>query len=151
MGNKDAKLDLFWADQPRIAALAQRGYVEDITAQFAPYASSWQKPAYTGSTADGKLYGVPLATSTQLLYYNKALVAKAGVTTPVADPQKPTTWQDLKSAAQSVQSKGGAQYGLTFGQVNTYYQLEPLPVSAGGSPGRPARTTSRPTSPQTRG
>ena len=135
MGNKDSKLDLFWADQPRIAALAQRGYLEDISSQFAPYTSDWQKPAYTGSTADGKLYGVPLATSTQLLYYNKALVSKAGAEAPSADPEKRVTWQDLKVEAEKVQSAGGAQYGLTFGQVNTYYQLEPLPVSAGGSAG----------------
>lgn len=135
MGNKDANLDLFWADQPRIAALAQRGYLEDITSQFEAYASSWQKPAYIGSTANGKLYGVPLATSTQLLYYNKALLSKAGVPAPSSDPDTRMTWQDLKTAAQKVQSQAGAQYGLTFGQVNTYYQLEPLPVSAGGSAG----------------
>ena len=135
LGNKDASLDLFWADQPTIGALALRGYVEDLTKQFAPYKSAWEQSAYDGSSFEGKLYGVPTGTSTQLLYYNKGLLSAAEITPPSADPASPASWEDLANLGKQAQAKGGAKYGLTLAQSNAYYQLEPLPVSLGGSPG----------------
>lgn len=134
LGNKESTLDLYWADQPRIPALASRGYALDISDQFGELSDAWQPPATEGSSFDGKLYGAPLATSTQLLYYNKALLEKAGLDAPSADPESRVTWEQLTDDAKKAQD-AGASYGLTFGQVNTYYQLEPLPVSKGGGPG----------------
>ncbi|MFC7531169.1 extracellular solute-binding protein [Actinoplanes sp. GCM10030250] len=50
---------------------------------------------------DGKTYGVPQVTDSLALLYNKELVEKAGV-------EVPKTWADLKTAAQAVKSKTGA-------------------------------------------
>ena len=71
ISNQDGNPDVFWADQPRIAALASRGYTADITEQFAEYRDAWDEAAYESSTFDYKRWGVPIANSTQLLYFKK--------------------------------------------------------------------------------
>ncbi len=44
--------------------------------------------------ADKKIYGVPLSVDSLALYYNKDMLAAAGITTP------PTTWEELAKDAQ---------------------------------------------------
>jgi ABC-type glycerol-3-phosphate transport system substrate-binding protein len=127
--------DAFWVDQPRVASLAKRGYLEDLTPQFKDKTSALQEATVSASSYDGKLYSLPLANSTQVLFYNKDLLQKAGVNAPSLDNAQRITWQQLKTDAKAVQDKGGAQNGLLLGQPNRYYQLEPLPVSAGGGVG----------------
>jgi maltose-binding protein MalE len=53
--------------------LTARGYTTDLTKQFEPYKDSWDKASLEGSSVEGKLEGVPIANSTQLLFYNKDL------------------------------------------------------------------------------
>lgn len=134
MANKDGNPDVFWADQPRTAALAARGYSADITTQFEPYADVWDPAPKESSSFEGKLYGVPIANSSQLLYYNKDLLDAAGVEYPSADPENRDTFESLLPDIQQVVD-AGAENGFVFGQLDRYYQLEPLPVSLGGSVG----------------
>jgi multiple sugar transport system substrate-binding protein len=82
----------------------------------------------------GKQYAMPRWTSTQLLYYNKTLLQKANVPAPSSDPTKPITWEQLTTEAKKAKSSG-ARWGFTFEQVDRYYQLQPLPESAGGGSG----------------
>lgn len=44
-------------------------------------------------------YGIPFAASTRVLFYNKTLFAKAGITPP-------TTWDELAADAEALKSKG---------------------------------------------
>ncbi|MFF4574046.1 extracellular solute-binding protein [Streptomyces sp. NPDC001410] len=44
-------------------------------------------------------YGIPFAASTRVLFYNKTLFAKAGITPP-------TTWSELAADAQALKDKG---------------------------------------------
>lgn len=131
---KDGNPDVYWADMPRLAALTARGYTTDLTQQFEPYKGSWDKASLEGSSVEGKLQGVPIANSTQLLFYNKDLLDKAGVAHPSDDPEKRATWEKLTEDAKKAVA-AGAPNGLVLGQVDRYYQLEPLPVSLGGSAG----------------
>jgi ABC-type glycerol-3-phosphate transport system substrate-binding protein len=131
---KDGNPDVYWADMPRLAALTARGYTTDLTKQFEPYTDSWDKASLEGSSVEGKLEGVPIANSTQLLFYNKDLLDKAGVAYPSDDAEKRVTWEKLSSDAKKAVD-AGAPNGLVLGQVDRYYQLEALPVSLGGSPG----------------
>ncbi|MER6784767.1 extracellular solute-binding protein [Streptomyces sp. NPDC000658] len=62
---------------------------------------------------EGKTYGVPLVTDTLALVYNKALFAKAGITTA------PKTWDELKTAAATVKDKTGVD-GY-WGSTQAYY------------------------------
>jgi multiple sugar transport system substrate-binding protein len=53
---------------------------------------------------DGKTYGIPVAASARLLFYNKDLFEKAGV-------QPPTNWDELKNAAIKT-ANPPSNYGL---------------------------------------
>ena len=58
------------------------------------------------SVIDGKTYGLPVAASARAMYYNKDLLAKAGVAEP------PKTWDELVKAAEAVKAKGDGAYGF---------------------------------------
>lgn len=134
VGNKSGSPDLYWADQPRIAALAARGEAEDLTKQFSQYKSAFDPASYESGVYKNKLWALPMTNSTQLLFYNKDLLKAAGLTPPSADPAARMSWEQLD--ADAVKAKAaGAQYGFMFEQVDRYYQLEPLAVSLGGSTG----------------
>jgi multiple sugar transport system substrate-binding protein len=132
--SKSGTPDVFWVDQPRVPALSKRGYLEDLTSQFGDRVEALQKATVDSSSFDGKLWSVPIANSTQVLYYNADILKAAGITPPRSSGER-VTWQQLKELGAKAQSAGGADIGIQFGQPNRYYQLEPLPVSAGGGVG----------------
>src|SRR5690625_1664825 len=134
IANQDGNPDVYWADQPRIPALSSRGYTEDLTDQFSGLTDAFDSAPLESSSFDGRLWSLPTANSTQLLYYNVELVEAAGSDLPSTDPEQRMTWQELRDRAQAAVD-AGAENGILFGQTNRYYQLEPLPVSAGGSAG----------------
>lgn len=134
ISKKTGDPDVYWADQPRISALAARGEAADLTSAFAADKDKFDPTAYQAGLFKDKLWALPIANSSQLLYYNKDLLNKAGVPAPSADPTNRITWEQLTADAAKAK-KAGARYGLVFGQVDRYYQLEPLPVSKGGSAG----------------
>jgi ABC-type glycerol-3-phosphate transport system substrate-binding protein len=134
IANKQGNPDVYWADQPRISALASRGEATDLTAVFSKYKSSFDPTPYDSGLYKDKLYALPIANSTQLLYYNKDLLKKAGLPFPSADVNNRMTWEQLATDAAKAKS-AGAKNGFLFGQFDRYYQLESLPVSLGGSVG----------------
>jgi len=134
VANKDGSPDVYWADQPRISALAARGEAEDLTSAFSSYKSAFDPTAYDAGVYKDKLWGLPIANSTQLLFYNRDLLKKAGLPDPSASVDQRMTWEQLASNAKKAKD-AGAQYGMLFGQFDRYYQLEPLPVQLGGSVG----------------
>jgi len=150
ISNKQGNPDVLWADMPRIPALAARGYLDDITAQFKQYTSAFDPAPVKATTVEGKLYALPIANSTQLLFYNRTALAKAGLKPPSADPKTRITWEQLSADAAKAKADGGAQYGLVFGQWDRYYQLQPLPMSLGGGNGAASNDPLKPevTTPQ---
>ena len=70
----------------------------------------WKSNAVNGTldtvTIDGKVYGMPAATEGYGLMYNKDILDKAGI-----DPEKLTTFDALKSAFETLDSKK-AELGL---------------------------------------
>ncbi len=134
IANKGGDPDVYWADQPRISALAARGEAEDLTKVFSGDKSKFDPTAYDAGVYQNKLWALPIANSTQLLYYNKTLLKKAGLTNPSASTDQRMTWEQLTTDATKAKA-AGAQYGFLFGQFDRYYQLEPLPVQLGGSVG----------------
>jgi multiple sugar transport system substrate-binding protein len=82
--------------------------------------SAWQT-----NVVDGQAYGVPWYVETRVLYYRTDIAEKAGITAP------PATWDELKSMAQAMQSKGGAEFGIALGTKNSQEYL-PFVWSNGG-------------------
>jgi multiple sugar transport system substrate-binding protein len=134
LGSKDAGIDLYDVDEPRLAAFAARGFLEPL-ADLRSQAEGKVDPNALKITAyQGKQYAMPRWTSAQLLYYNKDLLGKAGIAAPSSDPKAPVTWEQVTADGKKARA-GGAKYGLIFDQVDRYYQLQPLPESLGGGPG----------------
>lgn len=132
--SKSGDPDVFWVDQPRVPALSERGYLEDLTQAFEGRLDGLVPATVESSSYDGKLWSVPIANSTQVLFYNKDILDAAGITPPGSTGER-VTWQQLKELGAKAQASGGAEIGLMVGQPNRYYQLEPIPVSAGGGVG----------------
>ena len=126
--------DVYIADQPRVAALDNQGFLHDVSDVVGDAANDWVDTALTASTVDGRLMALPLNTSTQILYYNKTLLDQAGIPYPSTSPDDRMTWDELIDLARQAQ-EGGATYGFQFDQVSRYYQLQPLMESLGGGPG----------------
>jgi multiple sugar transport system substrate-binding protein len=121
-------------DEPRLASFASRGYLADLSDLGSQGQGKIDPKALAVTKYQGKQYAMPRWTSTQLLFYNKALLAKAGIKPPSSDPASPMTWEQVAAEGRKAK-QAGAKWGLTFDQVDRYYQLQPLPESLGGGPG----------------
>jgi multiple sugar transport system substrate-binding protein len=81
------------------------------------------EPFLKPSNMSGKLYGLPVAASARALYYNKDLLAKAGIAEP------PATWDELTADAQKIKALGGdvSGFGLQGKEIETdvyfYYAM----------------------------
>jgi multiple sugar transport system substrate-binding protein len=134
LGAKDADIDLYDVDEPRLAAFAARGFLEPLDDLRQQAGDKIDANALKITTYQNKQYAMPRWTSSQLLYYNKALLTKAHIPAPSSDPKTATTWEQVTAEGKRAQS-AGAKYGLIFDQVDRYYQLEPLPASLGAGTG----------------
>jgi multiple sugar transport system substrate-binding protein len=95
---------------------AAQGVLEDLS----PYIekSGTDLKDYWPSLMDfgtylGKVYGLPRDAGLEVLYYNKDLFDKAGISYPTDD----WTWDDLRAAAEKLTVKNGdqtTQYGLAM-------------------------------------
>jgi multiple sugar transport system substrate-binding protein len=61
-----------------------------------------------GGEYRGKLYGMPILSSARAFFYNRALLAKAGLAGP------PRTWDEFVQAAKKVQALGGGTIGYAL-------------------------------------
>ena len=86
--------------------LIERKQVADISGQVAelPYAKKFnEKIASAGSSADGRMWAVPIAAHGQALHYNRTLFTQAGL-----DPDKPpSTWDEIRADAKQISQKTG--------------------------------------------
>lgn len=122
--------DIAGGTAPDIAIIGTRWLVDYVANDIAEPLDSCVTPEVKGrfietflapSVMDGKLYGLPVAASARAMYYNKDLLAKAGVATP------PATWDQLVAAAEKVKAGGAYGFGLQGKEIETdaywYYSL----------------------------
>jgi multiple sugar transport system substrate-binding protein len=118
-------------DNPDVLRVAKAGILKDISGDVTKL-QFWNDmyPGPKAAVTDGsKVYGVPDGCNSLALFYNKKLLADAGVSTP------PRTWDQLTEMAAKT-SKRPALYGIAFSAVNTEeatWQWEPFLWSNGGS------------------
>jgi multiple sugar transport system substrate-binding protein len=84
--------------------------------------------AWETGVVDGTSYSVPWYVETRLMYVNKAVAEKAGVT------GAPGTWEELKQAVRDMQAEGGATWGtyLQPGQTGAWQTVMPFVWQNGG-------------------
>lgn len=106
--------DIFAVDNPEHALFASRGAFLDITDLVASSdlvdVDTFFPGPLSSVTWDGRIYGIPKATNTIALYYNKDLFEAAGL--DPADP--PETWDELVDAARTLTDAENNVYGLAF-------------------------------------
>jgi multiple sugar transport system substrate-binding protein len=109
--------DIAGGTPPDIAMIGTRWLVDYVHNDIAEPLDSYMTPEFKArfiesfmapSTIDGKIYGLPVAASARAMYYNKDLLAKAGVQNP------PATWDELVDDAKKVKALGGDVYGFAL-------------------------------------
>ena len=83
--------DLLMMDNPDLQQIAQTGALTPLN-QYGVDSSGFANGILSAGTYKGKVYGLAPYVSTVALFYNKDMLAKAGVAVP-------RTWDELKTAA----------------------------------------------------
>ncbi|CAK03961.1 sugar ABC transporter substrate-binding protein [Rhizobium johnstonii] len=128
--------DIIAVDNPEHALFSSRGAFLDLTDMISK--STVIKPAnyFPGPLKsvewDGKYFGVPKATNTIALYYNKDMFKAKGL-----DPNKPPqTWDELVEDARKLTDPAKNVYGLAFSakaNEEGTFQFLPWAQMGGGS------------------
>ncbi|MGN7190230.1 MULTISPECIES: sugar ABC transporter substrate-binding protein [unclassified Curtobacterium] len=117
--------DVLMLDNPDVQQIAASGALSDL-ADYGLDADDDVPGVKGANTYKGKLYGLQPVTNSIALYYNKKMLADAGI-------QPPKTWDELKEAAKKLTS--GSTYGFAMSNINTYegtWQFLPFFWSNGG-------------------
>jgi raffinose/stachyose/melibiose transport system substrate-binding protein len=113
-----------------LKAQIEAGVLEDISAPMKGYSDQLAPAAVAAFTQDGKIYGVPMVLSEVGLFYNKELMAKAGV-----EGSTIKTWDDLLAAVKALKAAGVtpiAVGGADKWPLHFYWTY--LAMRAGGKP-----------------
>ncbi|HEU4673664.1 MAG TPA: extracellular solute-binding protein [Candidatus Limnocylindrales bacterium] len=101
--------DLVLMDTPWPAEFADAQIVKDITDQVpADFKSGVFDSAWTAATYKDRIWGVPWINDTKFFFYNKKMLADAGVT------GVPKTWDDVLAAAKAIKDKNLVKYPLVW-------------------------------------
>jgi multiple sugar transport system substrate-binding protein len=130
LGARTPEPDIYSCDSPLTASYAIRNHamaLDDVLDR-----RRFARAGLDAATYKGKLYSAPFASSSQLLFYNRALFAKAGIEPPAADVQRRWTWDQVVAAGRKLADPAGNQWGLILEQAERPYQLLPFGQSLGG-------------------
>ncbi len=134
IGQGDSTPDVFTADMPAVAALVERGFLMDLTDAVGDISASHLPASMEAVTVDGRIYALPVSTSTMVMYYNSDLLEQANLELPGRTPDDRLTWERVVEMARAAQ-EAGATWGLLWDQVSRIYQQQTLPESLGGGDG----------------
>lgn len=97
-----------------LETFAQSGFMEPLD-KIVPEVKGFSKAALGGATSikDGKLYGVPFASQTLFVYYNKKIYKQLGLTVPDTWDQFIANLAAMKKAGVQPLANGGKD-GWTF-------------------------------------
>lgn len=120
--------DMVFVDNPDHASFSAMGLFADITNKV----NAWKDGKFLEGTINsakynGRIYGLPHASNTLALYYDKDMLQEAGV-------KPPKTWEELKVAAAKL-TKGNRK-GLAFSAIKSEegtFQMLPFFLSAGAN------------------
>lgn len=142
MSSQSSEYDVFAADGPNIAAYATRGYLTPLTSYITAEELATFTPAMQDECAfNGEIYGAAMGDSSLVMYYNKDLLAQAGIDETElfgsVTGENRITWERLVEVAKEAQSKLDPDktqgiVGIEFQQVGRTYQMNVLANDFGG-------------------
>lgn len=115
-------------DNPVVSTLAEAGVLKP-NQEVGLDASQVAPNLAAAGVVNGQTYGTPIGANTLALYYNKAVLAAAGV-----DPVSIKDWDSLTAALAKVKASG--KKGITFSAIGTEegtFQFLPWFWGTGGS------------------
>ncbi|GAA0951755.1 extracellular solute-binding protein [Nonomuraea longicatena] len=127
-------IDGIWAGE-----FAEAGYIKPLSEVVGPEADSWEgwsqiPDAVQGlATYNGKKVGLPYGTDGRVLYFNKTLMAKAGL----PEDWQPKSWQEILDAGGKLKAAGvpvpiQINAGTAMGEATSMQGVLPLLAGAGG-------------------
>lgn len=136
MGASSTTPDVIAVDVPLVASYGLRGWLLPLESAFSEEDfADWLPSAVEAGSYEGNLLAAPISTSTQLLYYNKTLFDRAGITPP--GPDERWTWEQVAEVAPQLTFDDNGDgtpeiWGFIWEQMVRIYQLQPMPMSLGG-------------------
>ena len=130
--------DVIGVDVPLVASYASKGWISSVDEYFTEEEKAQFTPsALEAGCWDGSFYAPAMNSSSQLLWYNTALLEEAGVEIPENSVENRLTWEQVadiaKKTLEVVDPEGNKGIGgIGFGQVSRTYQMNQLPNSLGG-------------------
>ncbi|MGX1192041.1 ABC transporter substrate-binding protein [Metabacillus sp. SLBN-84] len=113
--------DVFYLDAFEAPALIETGVIEPldeyVTEDFD--VEDFEKPLLEAFIADEKTYGFPKDYSTLALFYNKKMLADAGV-------EVPQTWDEFRDAAKKLTKDGKYGFGVAPELARQFWLAESL-------------------------
>lgn len=103
--------DVLLLDNPAVPTLSSAGTLVD-NATLGLSTSGYEKNLLGAGELNGKSYGIPIGANTLALYYNKTILAKAGV-----NPDSIKDWASLTAVLAKVKATGSG--GITFAAIGT--------------------------------
>jgi len=132
--------DLYSIDGIWVGEFADAGYIKPLDDMVgADAVNAWDgwgqipKPVQGNFTYKGKRYGVPEGTDGRVLYFNRTLLAKAGL----PRDWQPKSWDEVLAAGQAVKSSQPGvtpiqlNAGTAMGEATTMQGVLPLLVGTG--------------------
>ncbi|MFC8038404.1 extracellular solute-binding protein [Paenarthrobacter sp. NPDC057355] len=109
----DTAPDVLYEDTFKVRSDVDAGYLLKLDS----YLGTWDEwgqfseaAKAAGRADDGGIYAVPLGTDTRAIWYNKAVLEKAGI--PV--PWQPRTWDDILAMARKVKAADSSVIPFTM-------------------------------------
>ncbi|UKA65168.1 extracellular solute-binding protein [Arthrobacter sp. FW306-05-C] len=95
--------DVFYEDTFKVRSDADAGYLMNLDSRLAGW-GDWgafdNAAKEAGKADDGGTYAVPLGTDTRVIWYNKKVLAAAGI----GLPWHPSSWQDILDTARKIKA-----------------------------------------------
>lgn len=108
--------DVFRVPYYTFGSYAGRGQLLDLSSQLpAGFADRFTPAAWAAVQGKKKPYGVPHHTDTSVIFYDKAALTKAGVTSVPTSLEKAWTWDELAGVADKLRaSLPGSAYPFAY-------------------------------------
>lgn len=130
--------DVMSVDGIWVGEFAEAGYIKPLDQVAGPVVDAWDgwkaipSAVQSALSFEGRRYGVPQGADGRVLYYNKALFARAGL--PVK--WQPTSWAEVLDAARALAKLPGVisiqlNAGTAMGEATSMQGLLPLLVGTG--------------------
>ncbi|WP_187279907.1 ABC transporter substrate-binding protein [Quadrisphaera setariae] len=115
-------VDLFENNAIDVAS-ARAGQYADLTDIMEPVKAQFSETSLKVVTIDGKIYGIPMISDPQLIFYRPSMLQKAGIA-------EPKTFDDLIAAG--IELTGGNQKGLWLGNDGGAGVIKSAAAASGG-------------------